>query len=163
MSNSIRLLDDAAIRELSRGAIESPRKRNHQLWHQSHQESVQRIAMWLEPETYVRPHLHPQDYKWEMMILLQGAARLISFDDTAEVTQVVELSPQGVMMVEMPPLTWHTFVVLEPTLLVEVKPGPFEAAQPEDFAQWAPMEGEPQCADYIEHWRGVSCGDSGAL
>jgi hypothetical protein len=61
----VRLLDTAAA---------STRKRAHLLLHADHQDQVQRLLIGLEPATYVRPHVHSE--QWEMIVLLRGCSLL---------------------------------------------------------------------------------------
>ena len=61
----VRLLDTAAART---------RKRAHLLLHADHQDQVQRLLIGLEPATYVRPHVHSE--QWEMIVLLRGCSLL---------------------------------------------------------------------------------------
>ena len=170
MSDQLKLLDRAAIAALSQSARDSSRQRAHALWHESHQDAVQKITMWLEPDTYVRPHQHPHDTQWEVLVLLSGAVRLLLFDSSAmsspaavpRISQVITLSPDTLPMVQIPAQQWHTLVALQPSLLFEVKQGPMVAAMPQDFASWAPAEGDPLCGAFNAYWRNAAEGDPGA-
>jgi len=64
-----------------------------------------------------------------------------------------ELAPTGgVQVIEIAAGTWHTLAALESgTVLLEVKPGPYAPAEPQDFAPWAPPEGVP-AAVTLERW-----------
>ena len=157
---SYKRLSIAAVNELKTGAVNSPRKRHHALWHRDHQDTVQRLAMWFEPQTYVRPHCHPLPGRWEMLILLQGALRVLLFDDQRRVSDVIEMN-QDCQLIEIPEGRWHTVVALESSLVFEVKPGPFIAPQPEDFASWAPSEGDDICGAQLDYWRVVQAGEPG--
>lgn len=171
MADVLKVLDDEAIDVLAQAARDSARKRQHLLWHESPENTVHKIAMWLEPDTYVRPHQHPHPDKWEVLILLSGAARLILFDspeDTSpgfapRITRVIELSPETARVVQVPAFQWHTLVALEPSLVFEVKQGPLIPPQPRDFAAWAPAEGDPGCAAVIDYWRAADAGEPGIL
>ncbi len=140
-----RFVDEAAIAELVRQAHASPRKRSHLLLHAGHDDQVQRLVIALQPGTYVRPHHHSE--QWEMLVVLQGRARLLSFDASGALQASTELSPSS-PIAQIPVGAWHGFVVGEPaTVVMEIKPGPFRA---NEFADWAPPEGDAQAANYLE-------------
>ena len=50
---------------------------------------------------------------------------------------------------ELPVDTWHTLVALQPSILFELKEGPYHALSDKDFAAWAPAEGDPDCDDFV--------------
>lgn len=151
-------LDRRAIDALAHEAAAAQRGRAHQLWHADHADAVQRLAMTLQPGTYVRPHRHAAPAKWETLILLAGCVALIVFDDDGRVVERITLAQKdGDLVVELPPATWHSLVALQPdSTLFEFKPGPFS---PSEFAAWAPNEGTPEAIG-IEAWlRGARPGD----
>ena len=143
-------LDRAAVEALCREAAASARGRTHQLWHIDHGDPVQRLAMALQPGTYVRPHRHAEPPKWEALVLLAGRVALLVFDDDGRVRDRVTLGhADGCVVTELPPCTWHSLVALAPdSVLFEFKQGPFA---PSAFAAWAPAEGEAQAVE-LERW-----------
>jgi cupin fold WbuC family metalloprotein len=147
----MKLLDKALFGNLCEKAEESPRRRAHHLIHESHDEPVQRMLIALQPGTYFRPHRHSVPPKWELMLVLRGAAAWIGFDAEGRVTGRIEAgahrSSKGL---EYPPGTWHSLVCLAPdTVIFECKQGPFAAISPGDFAPWSPEEGAPDAGDYV--------------
>jgi len=138
-------LDAESLRALCAEAATSPRRRAHALWHADHGDPVQRLVMALQPGTYVRPHRHADPHKWEALLALRGRVALVTFDDGGRVTARMELSAAaGSQVVELPPATWHTLVALErDSVLFEFKQGPFA---PQEFAAWAPAEGDAAAA-----------------
>ena len=167
MADAVKILDDVAIDELADAARESDRKRHHLLWHESPDDLVHKISMWLEPDTYVRPHVHPHPDKWEILILLSGAVKLVLLDSSNDndpafvprITRVVEMHADGTRMVQIPANQWHTLVALEPSLVFEVKQGPLIPPKPEDFASWSPVEGDTGCAAIIDYWCSAGVGE----
>jgi cupin fold WbuC family metalloprotein len=98
----------------------------------------------LQPNSYVRPHRHSR--QWEMLILQQGRGALLIFDDNARLVDRIELSPTS-SVVQIPIGVWHGFVVLERnTVVMEIKPSPFV---PNEFADWAPEEGDANAGDFV--------------
>jgi cupin fold WbuC family metalloprotein len=66
---------------------------------------------------------------------------LLSFADDGRVESRIELAEDAVRLVEIPAGAWHSLVSREPgTLVVEVKPGPYQPTPEADFAAWAPPE-----------------------
>lgn len=162
-------IDNPMLAALCRDAEGAPRRRAHHLIHASHQDSVQRMLIALQPGTYFRPHRHLNPPKWELLLVLKGAATWLAFDDTGRVTARLEAGAHRPCKgLESPESTWHALVCRAPnTLLFECKPGPFSPVPPEDFAPWSPAEGEPQAAAYVrwmlrarvgEGWPGPDAG-----
>jgi cupin fold WbuC family metalloprotein len=151
-------IGQAELQSLCREAGEVPRRRTHQLWHRDHSDGVQRLAMALQPGTYVRPHRHADPPKWEALVLLKGRVSLLTFDDAGRVLERVELShDDGVVVVETPAGTWHSLVALAPdAALFELKQGPFAASE---FAAWAPAEDGPDAARIAVWLRDARPGD----
>jgi cupin fold WbuC family metalloprotein len=128
----------------------SPRKRAHILLHADHADQVQRLLIGLEPQTYVRPHVHSE--QWEMLVLLRGRLDLLIFGADAGLAQRLPMSTAS-PVVQIPRGTWHGAVALESeSLVLEVKPGPYRA---NEFAEWSPPEGEPAAADFVD-WAGAA-------
>jgi cupin fold WbuC family metalloprotein len=139
------LVDHHAIMDLARKAADSPRKRAHLLLHAGHDDQVQRLLIVLQPGSYVRPHLHSQ--QWEMLVALQGRGQLLIFGEAGHLLDRVEMSSAS-PVVQIPIGAWHGFLVLEPdTAVMEIKPGPY---RPNEFAEWAPPEGDAKVAAFLE-------------
>lgn len=143
MSARIKKVDAAALRGLIAQAAASPRRRKNLNLHESPDDAIQRFLNDFEPGTYVRPHRHAG--KWELFVLVQGAAVALTFDDDGRVRDRVELNAaDGARVVEIPASTWHSLVSLASgTVLFEVKRGPYDPSVPADYAPWAPAEGDP--------------------
>ena len=142
----IKRVDFAALRDLAAQAAATPRRRKNLNLHESPDDPVQRLLNDFEPGTYVRPHRHKD--KWELFVLVQGAAAVLTFEDDGRVRERVELNAAGgARVVEIPAATWHTLVSLAPgTVLFEVKRGPYDSAAPAEYAPWAPAEGDARAA-----------------
>jgi cupin fold WbuC family metalloprotein len=53
--------------------------------------------------------------------------------------------------VELPAGVWHTVVVLvDKSILFEVKGGPFDPSIAKELAPWAPEEGALECYEYVQ-------------
>jgi len=138
------------LADLSRQASRAERRRTHLNIHGSPDAPVQRLFIAMEPDTYIRPHRHPQPNKWEFFVVLEGEIDLLVFDTAGIVQQRTVLSATQTRAVELPPCTWHTYVCRQPgSLVLEVKEGPFIPTPEEDFAPWAPAENTPAVADFL--------------
>jgi cupin fold WbuC family metalloprotein len=142
---AIQSVGPAAIADLLGTADASERKRSHLLLHGGHHDQVQRLAIMLERGTYVRPHQHSE--QWEMLALLRGRCDLLQFSPQGQLVSRIEMSA-ACPIVQIPIGAWHGLYVCEHgTMLLEVKPGPY---RPNEFADWAPPEGDPAVPGYLE-------------
>ena len=141
---------------LTAQAKKNPRLRQHSNIHKSYEENCQRLFNALEPSTYIRPHRHYSDPRDELLIALRGLMVLVAFDDQGAVNDIFrfgsrEYSSDIGVGVEVASSTWHTVVALTSgSVLLEVKPGPFNPNQPKDFARWAPEEGSDRADSYLQ-------------
>ncbi|MCC5913222.1 MAG: WbuC family cupin fold metalloprotein [Balneolaceae bacterium] len=144
-------LTDSMIEEGIEASRRSPRLRMILPIHRKQDADVQRLINFLQPGTYIRPHLHPVPHATESLVLLQGAIRFFTFDDEGAVLSdfVISSSPlPGVADIE--PKVWHSFLVMEPdTILFECKKGPYNAETDKRFAEWAPIEGSPEAQGWM--------------
>jgi cupin fold WbuC family metalloprotein len=140
------LVGGEQMTRLLQTAAASARKRSHLLLHADHQDTVQRLLIGLEPESYVRAHVHSE--QWEMIVLLRGRFDFLIFNPQAELVQRLAMSVAS-PVAQIPRGTWHSGVALAPeTLVMAVMPGPY---RPKEFAPWAPEEDEPASSAFV-HW-----------
>lgn len=158
----MKLVDHALFTSLCQTATESARKRAHFTLHPDSGDPVQRLCVAIDPGSYIRPHRHAEKGKWELFIVLQGAAVILLFDASGVVTQRLELNSNGpTHAAEIPENSWHTLAALKHgTLLMEVKPGPYAPLAEHDFAAWAPAEGTEQAVLFENFFRNARKGDT---
>ena len=119
-SKAPQLVGSEQLVPLLQAATASTRKRSHLLLHADQQDQVQRLLIALEPESFVRPHVHGE--QWEMIVLLRGRFDFLIFDPQAELVQRLAMSIAS-PVVQIPRGTWHSGVVLAPeTLVLEISP-----------------------------------------
>ena len=141
------------LAQLADAAAASARRRSHILLHADHQDQVQRLLIALEPDSYVRPHVHSE--QWEMIVLLRGRLDLLVFTPQAELTQRLAMSAAS-PVVQIPRGIWHGGVALESqTLVMEVKPGPY---RPNEFAEWGPEEGDAASGAFVRWAKAADLG-----
>jgi len=149
--NKNKKLDDAFFQQLISAAHESPRKRSHHNLHKELDEPVQRLCIALTKGTYVRPHHHPQNNKWELMLVLKGQVNLTIFSQEGTILEKSLLGEgESLSGVELQANTWHTvYPVTDEAIMLEVKEGPYTPTQESDFAHWSPAEGGALADDFL--------------
>ncbi len=136
------------------------RRVNHNL-HPCLDDPVQRLLNVLRRGTYVRPHRHVDPPRWELFVILSGRAAVLELAPDGEVLERCDLHPgSGAVAVEIAGGSWHTVVATgDPSVLFEVKPGPYSPIDDPDVAPWAPAEGEPDCARLVGWFERARGGD----
>jgi len=147
----LKIIDKQLLDELVDKAVNSERKRaNHNL-HETLDDKVQRFFNAMEPETYVQPHRHSGSDKWELFLILRGSLLAVIFGDDGSIVSRTRLVAGKDAGLEIPENTWHSLISLESgTLMFESKRGPYSPTNAKDFAEWAPTENNPACADFTE-------------
>lgn len=156
----MKVISDTVLRELSDSARASARLRKNLNLHPELSEPVQRFCNAFEPGTYVRPHRHPEENKWELFAILKGEAIILIFDDEGAVVERIVLSPQGPnYILEIPPNTWHTVLTIKPgTVLFEAKEGPYSMTSDKYFADWAPEENTSTTKQFVRWFEQAQTG-----
>ena len=96
-------VDQQTLDKLCREATASPRRRAHLNLHEDLEEDVQRLLIAMQPDTYIRPHRHPEPYKKETLIILQGRCACMTFHNDGSVDQSTILDPaKGTYLCEFP-------------------------------------------------------------
>ena len=115
--------------ELLRKAAASPRLRTNLNIHDSTDEPINRLFIAALPGSPFAIQRHPD--RWELVTCLRG--RFISriYDDAGNVTAEYRMGEDTVTL-EIPAGAWHNIEVLEPSVLLEVKRGPYIPVGPED-------------------------------
>ena len=144
-------INQALLNHLFKEASINPRKRINHNFHSSYDDPVQRMLNCIEPGSYFRPHKHSNPPKREVFIILQGKAIVIQFDDNGNITDQIILNPKTRNYgVEIPENTFHTLVILKPTVVYELKDGPYSPIDDKDFANWAPATDDEHSQKYIQ-------------
>lgn len=149
MMSAPRFLDQSLFADLAEKAAASPRGRQHHNFHQM-EEPCHRLAVGMQPGTYIAPHRHLSTDKAECLLVLKGALGLLVFDEDGQLLSKRLMQAGGDCVgVDLPPGVFHGLVVLAPdTLMFECKAGPYHPLSEAEFAHWAPREGEAGVAGY---------------
>lgn len=151
----IKVIDEKVMAETTSKALASPRLRMNYNYHEL-SDPVQRMLNAIEPESYIRPHMHKDPDKTEMFIILKGRGVVVIFDDKGEVLEHHLLEAGGnTLAVEISPGVWHSVFSLDKgTIFLEIKDGPYEAISDKGFASWAPVPDDAEAANiYLEKLR----------
>ncbi len=142
-------IDQALFAGLAAQAAANPRGRQHHNLHEM-DEPCHRMAVGLQPGTYIPPHRHLSADKAETLLALKGRFGLLLFDEQGAVTGKRILQAGGDCLgVDLAPGTYHGLVVLEPdSILFECKAGPYRPVGEGEHAHWAPREGDEGVAGY---------------
>ncbi|HEV2285185.1 MAG TPA: WbuC family cupin fold metalloprotein [Steroidobacteraceae bacterium] len=155
----MKLLTSSLLEELATAAAASPRGRTHYNLHAGPADLVQRYLVVANRGSYFRPHRHTT--RAELALIVRGALDLLVFDDSGTVTARHAFGAGAANLAyENGPGIWHTVVVRDDaTAFLEVKQGPYDPATASAFAPWAPAEGEPGVARFLEWARHAAPAD----
>ncbi|HTU69721.1 MAG TPA: WbuC family cupin fold metalloprotein [Candidatus Baltobacteraceae bacterium] len=141
----------AEIAFLKECAKASPRMRARICAHENVDSPVHEMLIAHHRSCYVRPHRHP--YKAESLLVVEGEATAVFFDDAGGVQSTLELgaAPAATFSYRTAPGIWHGLLIRSDWLLfVEHSSGPFDP-QSSEFPQWAPDgSNAAESAAYIE-------------
>jgi cupin fold WbuC family metalloprotein len=144
----IRTISQDLIADLIAQAGQSPRKRTIYRLHE-HEEPVQRMVNALVPGTYTQPHKHENPDKVELFSILVGKLAILQFSAEGVVENVHVLDAVGPLRIaDIAPRTYHALIALEPSAVVEIIQGPYDARTHKQFASWSPAEDDPAAEAY---------------
>jgi len=132
-------IDDATLAALKRLAVETPRRRIRLCCHPTPQAAIHEMLILHAVGAYVRPHRHHG--KPESLLVIEGHADAVLFQDDGAIAQRLALAPPGqdgqwFLRLEGP--IFHTLHIASPWFVfLETTAGPFDPTQTE-FAPWAP-------------------------
>jgi cupin fold WbuC family metalloprotein len=129
------------IEDLKQRASASPLQRARILAHRDTADSLHEMLIVQTRNVYVRPHKHFG--KPESLHVIEGAAKVVFFNDTGDIEEVLDVGPASAgtpFFLRNGSPRYHTQIILTPYFVFhEVTLGPF---RPEDtgHAPWAPEE-----------------------
>lgn len=152
----LRVFSSNFLVHLSNRAKVSPRHRQHHNIHAHVDEPVQRLFNAIEIDSYVRPHRHLIDLKWELLLGIRGRLALITFEAGGEIDRIVPIGTNAddAVGAELDPDVWHTIIALERrSILFEVKQGPYTSDAAKEMAPWSPPDGTHEASRYLRGLR----------
>jgi cupin fold WbuC family metalloprotein len=151
MIRSVQLIDRDLVERTIENARTSPRLRKNHNFHESDEANPHRFLNAICRGSYCVPHRHVSPPKAESFLVLSGALRLVLFDDAGTPTHWYRLGEGGIYGIDVAPGLWHTVLALsDVAVCYEVKAGPYVPLSDKDFAPWAPREGAPDAATYLD-------------
>ena len=116
------------------------------------------VIQCVNTDSYIRPHRHSLDPRDECLIAVRGLFGLIEFNDQGDINSTTlfgseKYSEQFSIAagIELPTGVWHSVVSLVDTsILIELKSGPFDPSIAKELAPWAPEEGSENAPHYLE-------------
>jgi cupin fold WbuC family metalloprotein len=147
----------ADLAALAAQAQASPRRRANLNLHERLDDPIQRLAIAMEPDTYVRPHRHP--HTWELLYPLAGRFVVLHFDAEGMVTGRSLLGTDS-RVIETPAGGWHAVLSLDPgAVIFEVKHGPYTAIPEADYAPWSPAADTPGATQLMAWYAKAQIGE----
>ncbi|MDY3978902.1 MAG: WbuC family cupin fold metalloprotein [Tidjanibacter sp.] len=126
------IIDDKLLDSVAAQAKASPRLRMNYNLHESLDSKAQRLLNALEVGTILPIHRHM--HTAETYVLLRGRIDVMFYDQTGAETVRFSLNPLiGNYGIQIPKGQWHTLEVLEPSVIFEVKDGPYTPLEPKDI------------------------------
>lgn len=145
------------LEALGQQAQASPRRRANLNLHGELSDPIQRLAIAMEPDTYVRPHRHPQT--WELLYPLAGRFVVLHFDEAGVVTARAVLG-QDAALIETVAGGWHAVLSLDTGgVIFEVKHGPYQPIDEADYAPWSPAADAGDAARLNDWYANAQVGD----
>ena len=128
----MKYFDESLLDNLQETARQNPRKRMNFDLRDSGEDGSQRMLNALEPETVLPIHRHRNTS--ETVVLLRGCMEEIFYDDEKQETARFRLCPrEGRYGMSIPAGQWHGIEVHEPTVIVEMKDGPYRPISDDDI------------------------------
>lgn len=125
------VLDSVLLDALLKKASESERLRIAYDLRTSCDDNSQRMLNALLPGTVVPVHRHPATA--ETVMILRGSLTEVFYDEEGRETNRFVLSAaNGLYGVQIPVGQWHSVIVTEPCVILEVKDGKYAPVSPDD-------------------------------
>lgn len=161
MTLMIKQINQDTLCDLITKAAHSPRLRQNLNMHPAPEDDVQRLAIAMEPGTYVRIHRHP--HTWEMLTALRGRFLVLIYDASGKVTDRLWLGAET-RLLEIPANTWHSVLSLdEGGVIFEVKHGAYQPVLEQDYLPGTPPEGDERVNATLEWYAKAEEGEIFAL
>jgi len=148
-------IDEAMFDELTVAALGVPRLRRNRNFHGDDAAPAHRLLNAIEPGSYVAPHRHLDPAKDETILVLRGRLGVIVFTDAGEIADTAVLAAGGPRVgIDIPHGVYHALAALDPgCIMFEAKAGPYLPLTAAEKAAWAPGEGEPAAAAFLDGLR----------
>lgn len=144
--------------QLATKAEQSPRLRTNSNLHPDVSDPVQRLAVTMEPKSYVRIHRHP--HTWELLSILSGRLVVLIYNSEGKITERLVLGEET-RALEIPAGEWHSAIALDKgTTFLEIKQGPYIPVPEEDTFTGSPAEGDEKSEAVMAWYLDAKIGDT---
>ncbi len=144
--------------QLATKAEQSPRLRTNFNLHPDVSDPVQRLAVTMEPKSYVRIHRHP--HTWELLSILSGRLVVLIYNSEGKITERLVLGEET-RSLEIPADVWHSAIALDKgTTFLEIKQGPYVPVPEEDTFAGSPAEGDDKSEATMAWYLDAKVGDT---
>lgn len=145
------------LTQLAAKASASARLRTNFNLHPDVNDPVQRLAVTMDKESYVRIHRHP--HTWELLSTLTGRLVVLIYNSAGEITDRLVLGEET-RALEIPAGVWHSAIALDNgTTFLELKSGPYVPVPEADTFPGSPAEGDDQSHAVMAWYLTAQVGD----
>jgi len=135
-------------------AKKSDRKRFPYIIHQRG-DIFNQVFNFILDESYMKPHMHPNENMVEKMHLISGSFKLIFFDDKGIPKKIYDIDKKN-SRVEVPGFTWHTYVMTsKSTIVFETMMGKYDPLTWKKMPEWAPDENTKESKEYFRNLKKI--------
>jgi cupin fold WbuC family metalloprotein len=146
------------LTQLAAKASESPRLRTNLNLHPDVNDPVQRLAVTMDKESYVRIHRHP--HTWELLSTLTGRLVVLIYNSAGQITDRLVLGEET-RTLEIPAGVWHSAIALDNgSTFLEIKQGPYVPVPEEDTFPGSPAEGDDKSQATMAWYLTAKVGDT---
>lgn len=135
-------------------AKKSDRKRFPYIIHQRG-DKFNQVFNFILDESYMKPHMHPNENMVEKMHLISGSFKLIFFDEKGIPKKIYDIDKKN-SRVEVPGFTWHTYVMTsKSTIVFETMMGKYDPLTWKKMPEWAPDENSNESKEYFRNLKKI--------
>lgn len=141
---------DLDVEKLKELALQNKRRRIRLCTHNGITDKLHEMVVVHDQHCYVRPHKHSQNT--ESLLVLEGEADLVMYDEVGKVNRVIRLGPtnSGKAFYHRMPVNYYHSLIIRTNVFVffEFTGGPFIRSNTQ-FPTWAPTVDGQEAVDYI--------------
>ena len=149
--DGVKIIDNDLIARLILKSRSSPRRRHNICLNTEKSDLIQRMAMALQPDSYIQAHKHENPDKRELFTIYQEELVIITYKENGDLLSKYHLTPKTLRTIELRPRIYHSLIAIKPdTVVFEMKDGPWESVEKDKtFAPWMPSEDSPEAEEYF--------------
>lgn len=135
-------VDNITVQDIKKNAALNSSGKMRYCFHENENADMQEMLFVMPKTGYARPHKH--ENVAESHVVIDGNGYCILFDDTGNILDSFEISPEHNFIYRISKEIWHMVVpVSEQIVIYEVREGKFDS-NTNIFPEWAPKENEAE-------------------